>query len=83
MGKRPITNKMSLYDNCLVNGIKMYELWVICNLFRFRDISVQRMLVLLSYRIESPSRFLKNSLGFRDNQARTDDFHHVKVALYR
>lgn len=22
-------------------------------------------------------------IGFRDNQARTDDFHHVKVTLYR
>ncbi|CAN6893880.1 hypothetical protein Bca4012_093020 [Brassica carinata] len=22
-------------------------------------------------------------IGFRDNQARTDDFHHVKVILYR
>ncbi|QCD96520.1 hypothetical protein DEO72_LG11g1672 [Vigna unguiculata] len=22
-------------------------------------------------------------LGFRDNQARTDNFHHVKVTLYR
>ena len=21
-------------------------------------------------------------IGFRDNQARTDDFHHVKVTLY-
>ena len=25
----------------------------------------------------------KSHIGFRDNQARTDDFHHVKVTLYR
>src|SRR5688500_12576347 len=25
----------------------------------------------------------KTHIGFRDNQARTDDFHHVKVTLYR
>lgn len=25
----------------------------------------------------------KTPIGFRDNQARTDDFHHVKVTLYR
>lgn len=25
----------------------------------------------------------KARIGFRDNQARTDDFHHVKVTLYR
>ena len=25
----------------------------------------------------------KTRIGFRDNQARTDDFHHVKVTLYR
>ncbi|KAG6510406.1 hypothetical protein ZIOFF_028416 [Zingiber officinale] len=25
----------------------------------------------------------KTYIGFRDNQARTDDFHHVKVTLYR
>jgi len=25
----------------------------------------------------------KTHVGFRDNQARTDDFHHVKVTLYR
>lgn len=29
----------------------------------------------------SPNR--KTPIGFRDNQARTDDFHHVKVTLYR
>lgn len=26
---------------------------------------------------------LTTPIGFRDNQARTDDFHHVKVTLYR
>lgn len=26
---------------------------------------------------------IKTHIGFRDNQARTDDFHHVKVTLYR
>lgn len=26
---------------------------------------------------------LTTHIGFRDNQARTDDFHHVKVTLYR
>lgn len=25
----------------------------------------------------------KTHIGFRDNQARTDDFHHVRVTLYR
>ncbi|KAK5845960.1 hypothetical protein PVK06_002216 [Gossypium arboreum] len=25
----------------------------------------------------------KTHIGFRDNQARTDDVHHVKVTLYR
>lgn len=25
---------------------------------------------------------IKTHIGFRDNQARTDDFHHVKVTLY-
>ncbi|KAL8523994.1 hypothetical protein ACS0TY_013813 [Phlomoides rotata] len=29
----------------------------------------------------NPNR--KTHIGFRDNQARTDDFHHVKVTLYR
>ncbi|KAK8939626.1 hypothetical protein KSP40_PGU009400 [Platanthera guangdongensis] len=29
----------------------------------------------------SPNR--KTNIGFRDNQDRTDDFHHVKVTLYR
>ena len=27
--------------------------------------------------------YRKTHIGFRDNQARTDDFHHVKVTLYR
>ncbi|KAL2974672.1 hypothetical protein AAZX31_14G117700 [Glycine max] len=25
----------------------------------------------------------KTYIGFRDNQARTDNFHHIKVTLYR
>ena len=29
------------------------------------------------------SKNRKTHIGFRDNQARTDDFHHVKVTLYR
>ncbi|KAM3376374.1 hypothetical protein P3S68_015089 [Capsicum galapagoense] len=29
----------------------------------------------------NPTR--KTHIGLRDNQARTDDFHHVKVTLYR
>lgn len=29
------------------------------------------------------SQTRKTHIGFRDNQARTDDFHHVKVTLYR
>ena len=29
------------------------------------------------------SKNRKTHIGFRDNQARTDDFHHVKVILYR
>ena len=29
------------------------------------------------------SKNRKTHIGFRDNQARTDDFHHVKATLYR
>lgn len=29
------------------------------------------------------SKNRKTRIEFRDNQARTDDFHHVKVTLYR
>lgn len=32
---------------------------------------------------ERADRNRKAHIGFRDNQARTDDFHHVKVTLYR
>ncbi|KAJ7941783.1 30S ribosomal protein S12, chloroplastic-like [Quillaja saponaria] len=32
---------------------------------------------------QGASQNRKTHIGFRDNQARTDDFHHVKVTLYR
>lgn len=32
---------------------------------------------------DETSQNRKTPIGFRDNQARTDDFHHVKVTLYR
>jgi len=38
--------------------------------------------ILIQSRREA-SQNRKTHIGFRDNQARTDDFHHVKVTLYR
>lgn len=39
--------------------------------------------ILLSTQIGSRPQNGKIDIGFRDNQVRTDDFHHVKVTLYR
>nr|GLL16984.1 hypothetical protein DCAR_001525 [Ipomoea trifida] len=38
-------------------------------------------LLIIALRGANPTR--KTHIGLRDNQARTDDFHHVKVTLYR
>lgn len=43
--------------------------------------SIPRASYPFSLRGAKPNR--KTHTGFRDNQARTDDFHHVKVTLYR
>nr|YP_001152247.1 ORF46h [Pinus koraiensis]ABP35487.1 ORF46h [Pinus koraiensis] len=37
-----------------------------------------------SYKMKNKNLFDGRAyIRFRDNQARTDDFHHVKVTLYR
>ncbi|KAK8472021.1 hypothetical protein PHAVU_002G090588 [Phaseolus vulgaris] len=41
------------------------------------------ILLIRSILIRSRHPNRKTYIGFRDNQARTDNFHHVKVTLYR
>uniref|UniRef100_A0A8S0XJI0 Secreted protein n=1 Tax=Spirodela intermedia TaxID=51605 RepID=A0A8S0XJI0_SPIIN len=41
------------------------------------------LLFILVRSLRGASQNRKTHIGFRDNQARTDDFHHVKVTLYR